>query len=109
MPSKKNYCVYMYKMVVEITKETCEKCVIKTVEHYHEKEDIIELWQKVSDLETQIRYSNISDIALKGIKKYFGKKTKNITEKEKQKYNAYFKGETGVFIIEISLYCLSIY
>ena len=28
------------------------------------------------------------------------KKTKNITEKEKQKYKAYFKGETGIFIIE---------
>ena len=28
------------------------------------------------------------------------KKTKNITKKEKQKYKAYFKGETGIFIIE---------
>ena len=28
------------------------------------------------------------------------KKQKNITEKEKQKYKAYFKGETGIFIIE---------
>ena len=28
------------------------------------------------------------------------KKTKNITEKEKQKYKAYFKDETGIFIIE---------
>ena len=27
-------------------------------------------------------------------------KTKDITEKEKQKYKAYFKGETGIFIIE---------
>ena len=54
----------MYKMVVEITKETWEKCGIKTVKHYNEKENIIELWQKVSDLETQIKYSNICDIAL---------------------------------------------
>ena len=28
------------------------------------------------------------------------KKQKNITEKEKQKYKAYFKGETRIFIIE---------
>ena len=28
------------------------------------------------------------------------KKTKNITEKEKQKYKAYFKGESGIFIIK---------
>ena len=62
----------MYKMVVEITKETWEKCGIKTVEHYNKK-DIIELWQKVSDLETQIKQSNICDIALKRIRKYCGK------------------------------------
>ena len=42
----------MYKMVVKITKETQEKCGIKTVKHYNKKENIIELWQKVSDVET---------------------------------------------------------
>ena len=87
-------------MVVEITKETCEKCGIKTVKHYNKKEDIIESWQKVSDFEKQIKHSDICDIALKEIKKYYGKKTKNIAEKEKQKCKAYFKGETGIFIIE---------
>ena len=46
----------MYKTVSEITKETWEKCGIKTVEHYNAKENIIELWQKVSDLETQIKH-----------------------------------------------------
>ena len=65
----------MYKMVVEITKETWEKCGIKTVEHYNKK-DIIELWQKVIELETQIKHSNICAIALKRIKTYYGKKTK---------------------------------
>ena len=90
----------MYKMVVEITKETCEKCGIKTVKHYNKKEDIIESWQKVSDFEKQIKHSDICDIALKEIKKYYGKRTKNIAEKEKQKCKAYFKGETGIFIIE---------
>ena len=90
----------MYEMIVEITKEILEKCGIKTVKHYHKKEDIIELWQKVSDLKTQIKHSNICDIVLKRIKKYYGKKAKNIMEKEKQKYKAYFKGETGIFIIK---------
>ena len=33
----------MYKMAVEITKETWEKCGIKTVKHYNKKENITEL------------------------------------------------------------------
>ena len=45
----------------------------------------MELWNKMSDIKTQIKHSNIYDIALKRIKKYFGKKTKNITKEEKQK------------------------
>ena len=72
----------MYKMVVEITKETWEKCGIKTVKRCNKKEDIIELWNKMSDLETQIKHSNIYDIALKRIKKYCGKKTKNIKRRK---------------------------
>ena len=58
------------------------------------------MWQKASDLETQIKHSNICDIALKRIRKYCGKKTKDITEEEKEKYKAFFEGETGIFIIE---------
>ena len=54
----------------------------------------------MSDLKTQIKHSNICDIALKRIRKYCGKKTKDITEEEKQKYKAYFEGETSIFIIE---------
>ena len=69
MPSKKKNFLCMYKMVVEITKETWGKCGIKTVKHYNEKENIIELWQKVSDVETVIKHSNICDVALKRIKK----------------------------------------
>ena len=86
-------------MVAEITKETWEKCGIKTVKHHNEKEDIIELWQKVSDVKTQIKYSNICDIAIKRIRKYSGKKAKDITEEEKQ-YKAFFNNEKGIFIIE---------
>ena len=87
-------------MVLKITKETWEKCGIKTIKHYNEKEDLIELWNKMSNTEIQLRHSNIYDIALKRIRKYCGKKTKDITEKEKQKYKAFFENETGIFIIE---------
>ena len=88
---KKNFCVCMYKMVVEITNETWGKCGIKTVNHYNEEENIIELWQKMSDIEIQLGYSNIADVVLKRIRKYCGKKKKEITEEEKEKYKAYFE------------------
>ena len=77
--------MYMYKIAVEITKEKWEKCGIKTVKHYNKKENINELWQKVSYPEKQIKHSNICDIALKRIKKYYGKKTKNHHGKRKTK------------------------
>ena len=95
----------MYKMVVEITKETWEKSGIKTVKHYSEKENIIELWQKMSDVETQIKHSNIGDVALKRIKKYYGKKNKKRHARRKTKIqimfwrqNRYWK--TGIYSIE---------
>ena len=90
----------MYKMVVEIRKETWEKCGINTVKHYNEEKHLIELWQKMSDIEIQIGHSNITDVVLKRIRKYCGKKTKDITKKEKEKYKAFFEGEENVFIIE---------
>ena len=100
MSSKKIiFFLRMHKMVLEITKGTWGKCGIKTMKHCNEKENIIELWQKVSDVETQIKDSNICDVALKRTKKYYGNKTKNIMEVEKQKYKAYFEGKTGIFII----------
>ena len=86
----------MYKMVLKIIKETWEKCGIKTVKHYNERKNIIELWY----LATRIKHSDICDIVLKRIRKYCGKKTKDITEEEKEKYKAFFEGETGIFIIE---------
>ena len=48
----------MYKMILKITKETWQKCGIKTVNYYNEKEDIIELWEKMSDVKTQIKHTN---------------------------------------------------
>ena len=75
----------MYKMVVQITKEAWEKCGIKEVKYYNEKEDIIELWQKVSDLEKQIKHSIICDIALKRIRKYCGKRNERHYRRRKTK------------------------
>ena len=87
-------------MNLKITKETWEKCGIKTIEYYNKKEDILELWQKIRDVKIQTNHTNIDDLALKRIRKYCGKKTKDITEEEKEKYKAFFEGETGIFIIE---------
>ena len=75
----------MYKIVVGITKETWGKCGIKTVNHYNEKEDIIELWQKVSNVKTQIKHSNIYDIALKELESTAAKKKKKKKKKNKKK------------------------
>ena len=90
----------MYKMVLKITKETWEKCGITTVKYYNKKKDIIELWQKMNDVKRETGHLNISDTALRRIKKYCGKKIKDITEKEKQKYKAFFKDKDGIFIVE---------
>ena len=58
------------------------------------------MWNKISDVGIQLRHSNIYHIALERIKKYCEKKTKDIAEEEKEKYKAFFKDETGIFIIE---------
>ena len=77
----------MYKMVVEITKETQEKCGIKTVKHYNEENHLIELWQKMSDIEIQLEHSSIADIVLKRIREHCSKKKKKkkITKEENEK------------------------
>ena len=51
-------------------------------------------------LKKETGHLNIADAALRRIKKYCGKKIKDITEKEKQKYKAFCKDKDGVFIIE---------
>ena len=94
------FFVCMYKMVVEITKEIWEKCGIKIFIYHNEEERINELWHKMNDIEIQLGHSNIAYVVLKRIRKYCSKKTKDITEEEKQKHKAYFKGKEGVFVIE---------
>ena len=87
-------------MVLKITKETWKKLGVKTVKYYNENEDIIALRQKMNDVKTQAKHTNIADVVLGRIKKYYGKETKNISKEEKQKYKAYFEDEKGVFIFE---------
>ena len=64
-------------MVLKITKETWEKCGIKTVKYYNEKEDIIELWQKMNDVKKQTRHLNIAEVVLGRTRKYEKNKKKN--------------------------------
>ena len=86
-------------MVLKIAKETWEKCGIKTINHYNEKEDMFELQNKMSHIEIQLGHSFIYHIALERIKKCCDEKTKE-EEEEKNIYKAFFEGETGIFIIE---------
>ena len=79
----------MYKMVLKIKKESWEKCGIKTVKYYSEKEYIIELWQKMSDVKTQTKHTNIDDIKLMRIRKYCGKKKRH-HKKRKRKLQSIF-------------------
>ena len=53
----------------------------------------------MNDVKKETGHLNIADAALRRIKKYCGKKTKDITKKEK-KNKAFFQGKDGVFIIE---------
>ena len=60
----------------------------------------------MSDLKTQIKHSNICDIALKRIRKYCGKKTKDITE-EKNKGIKHLKVKQ-VFLLLKNLHMISL-
>ena len=53
----------------------------------------------INNVKRKTGHLNVSDTALKRIKKYCGKKIKDITEKEK-KDKAFFKDKDGIFIIE---------
>ena len=95
----------MYKMVVEIAKETWGKCGIKMVKHYNEKEDIIESWQKMSDIEIQLGHSYIANVALKRIRKHCGKKQKTL-QKKKNKNTKHFLKVKKVFLLLKSLHVI---
>ena len=84
-------------MVLKITKETSEKYNIKTVKHYNEEKHMIELWQKMGNIEEQTNYSNIADGILKRIRKYCGKKNKKHYRRRKTKIQSIFCGRKGYF------------
>ena len=54
----------MQQLVLKITRETWEKCGITILKHYNEKENIIELWQKMNDVKRKTGYLNIADIGI---------------------------------------------
>ena len=74
------FCVCKYKMVVEITKETWEKCDIKTLIYHNKEEKISELWHKMSHIETQLGHSTVKEnqkiLQQKNERHYRRKKTK---------------------------------
>ena len=81
----------MYKMVLNITKETWEKCGIKTVKYYNKKEDIIELWQKMSDVEKQTKHSNIAVLPWEELKSIMTKKQKTLQKKKNKNIKHFLK------------------
>ena len=78
-------------MVLKITKETWEKCGIKTIKHYNKKEDMIELWNKMKDIKIQTNHTNIYNIALERIRKYCGKKQKTLQKKKNKNIKHFLK------------------
>ena len=91
-------------MVSKIIKETWGKCCITTVKYYNKKEDTNELWQKMNDVKKETGHLNISDTVLRRIKKY-GKKIKDITEKEKKNTKHFLKIKM-VFLLLKSLHVI---
>ena len=81
----------MYKMVVEITKETWGKFDIKALIFHNEEQKINELWHNMSDIETQLGHSNIVDVALKKIRNYYGKKNRRHYRRRKTKIQSIFQ------------------
>ena len=67
------------------------KCGIKTVKYCNEKEDIIELWNKMSNIEIQLRHSNIADVALRRIKRITAKKQKALQKKKNKNMKHFLK------------------
>ena len=55
--SHKKYLLFflgMYKMVLNITKETWEKYGKKTAKYHKQEKNIIELWHKMSELKQNL-------------------------------------------------------
>ena len=100
------FCVCMYKMVVEITKEIWEKCGIKIFIYHNEEERINELWHKMSDIEIQLGHSNIAYVVLKRIRKYCSKKKKKTLQKRKNKNTKRILKVKRVFLLLKNLHVI---
>ena len=59
----------------------------------------------MSDVKTQAKHSNIDEVVLGRMKKYYSKKRKNISEEEKQKYKACSEGQK-VFLLLKNLHVM---
>ena len=58
------------------------------------------------DVERQIGHSDIAEVVLGKIKKYYGKKAKNISEGEKQKYKKHILKVKQVFLLLKNLHVM---
>ena len=91
-------------MVLKNYKRNMGKMWYYNGKYYNKKEDTNELWQKLNDVKREIGHLNISDTVLRRIKKY-GKKIKDITEKEKKNIKHFSKIKM-VFILLKSLHVI---
>ena len=62
------------------------------------------MWHKIGHIEIELGHSNIA-VVFKRIRKHGSKKTKNITEEEKEKCKVHFEGE-GVFLLLKNLHVM---
>ena len=70
------------------------------------KKKVIELWHKMSDVETQTEHSNIDDVVLKRIRKYCGKKNKRHHKRQKKKKTKHFLKVKRVFLLFKNLHVI---
>ena len=61
----------------------------------------------MSDIETQIKHSNIADAALKRIRNYCEKKKQNTLQKKKNKNIKHFLKVKQVFLLLKNLYVIN--
>ena len=95
----------MYKMVVHITKETRERCGIKTLIYQNNEEKSNKLWHKMSYIEIQLGHLNIADVVLKRIRKYCGKK-QNILQTKKNKNTKHLLKVKRAFLLLKNLHVI---
>ena len=89
-------------MVVKITKETWEKCDIKTIYYFNKEKGMLELWLKMGDIEVKLGHSNIADVVLKESENTAAKKNKK--HRRKKKNTKHFLKAKKVLLLLKDLY-----